>query len=121
MFDAAQFTDAAGAALSRSDMSLSPNSPCPGGQCDAGGVCNTQSADVTNAFVDSITSINQDAVEGWMRSNIVGAVLVFSGALWLVAGFALHVHDQRRLSRLQEEAVNRIVGRGRRPSNGPHY
>jgi len=111
MFDPAQFTDAAGAALLRTDLFLSTNSPCPGGQCDAVGVCKTQTEDITGAFVHSITAINQDAVEAWMRSNIVGAVIVFSGVLWLVVGLVLYVHDQRRLSQLQEEAVHRFVSR----------
>ena len=44
-----------------------------------------------------------------MRSNIVGAVMVFSAVLWLVMGIALHVHDERKLRMLQRDAVEKIV------------
>ncbi|OWF44607.1 ADAM 17-like protease [Mizuhopecten yessoensis] len=77
--------------------------PCYRGYC-VNGVCEKQIADVIQRLFRLIENITADELVAFMRSNIVGTIIVFSLMLWIPASCTFSYFDKKKERRYYREA-----------------
>eukprot|EP00041_Stephanoeca_diplocostata_P022449 m.535432 g.535432 ORF g.535432 m.535432 type:complete len:826 (+) comp22066_c0_seq1:408-2885(+) len=103
IFDAAQYVSATGQPFAREDIFLSTNTPCPNGLCNGKGQCDLSTDDLAGNIFGSLRSLSYENIVEWMRSNVVGAVIVFTGIPWALLSAMMCWKDHRQHRQLQEQ------------------
>uniref|UniRef100_A0A0B7ACT7 Peptidase M12B domain-containing protein n=1 Tax=Arion vulgaris TaxID=1028688 RepID=A0A0B7ACT7_9EUPU len=87
---------------SSSDSFLQDGRPCNYGYCEAG-KCHKTSANMIQRLFDFIERLDSSTFVAFMKSNIVGTIIIFSLVVWIPLSWTISCIDKRREKKSREK------------------